>query len=86
MKNQKHSKKLQNDINIVTSDNFVEIMESLLNRNYGRLMNELDVLGILRVITAFGINDLILIITITVLLLFSNDVIEIFFIYNGRNY
>lgn len=38
-------KKIANDINIVTSDNFVEIMESLPNKNYGRLMNELDRVG-----------------------------------------
>lgn len=36
---------IANDINIVTSDNFVEIMESLPNKNYGRLMNELDRVG-----------------------------------------
>lgn len=38
-------KEIANDINIVTSDNFVEIMESLPNKNYGRLMNELDRVG-----------------------------------------
>lgn len=38
-------KEIANDINIVTSDNFVEIMESLPNKNYGRLMNELDRIG-----------------------------------------
>ena len=38
-------KEIANDINIVTSDNFVEITESLPNKNYGRLMNELDRVG-----------------------------------------
>ena len=38
-------KEIANDINIVTSDNFVEIMESLPNKTYGRLMNELDRVG-----------------------------------------
>ena len=38
-------KEIANDINIVTSDNFVEIMESLPNKNYGGLMNELDRVG-----------------------------------------
>lgn len=38
-------KEIANDINIVTSDKFVEIMESLPNKNYGRLMNELDRVG-----------------------------------------
>lgn len=38
-------KEIANDINIVTSDNFVEIMESLPNKNYGRLMNQLDRVG-----------------------------------------
>ena len=38
-------KEIANDINIVTSNNFVEIMESLPNKNYGRLMNELDRVG-----------------------------------------
>ena len=38
-------KEIANDINIVTSDNFVEIMESLPNKNYGRLMHELDRVG-----------------------------------------
>lgn len=38
-------KEIANDINVVTSDNFVEIMESLPNKNYGRLMNELDRVG-----------------------------------------
>ena len=38
-------KEITNDINIVTSKNFVEIMESLPNKNYGRLMNELDRVG-----------------------------------------
>ena len=38
-------KEIANDINIVTSDNFVDIMESLPNKNYGRLMNELDRVG-----------------------------------------
>lgn len=38
-------KEIANDINIVTSENFVEIMESLPNKNYGRLMNELDRVG-----------------------------------------
>lgn len=38
-------KEIANDINIVTSENFVDIMESLPNKNYGRLMNELDRVG-----------------------------------------
>ena len=38
-------KDIPNNINIVTAENFVEIMESLPNKNYGRLMNELDRVG-----------------------------------------
>ena len=75
-------KEIANDINIVTSDNFVEIMESLPNKNYGRLMNELDRVGDSegdyslwnqRFNSDNNNNNVITI---------FNDVIEIFFDYN----
>lgn len=75
-------KEIANDINIVTSDNFVEIMESLPNKNYGRLMNELDRVGDSegdyslwkqRFNSDNNNNNVITI---------SNDVIEIVFDYN----
>lgn len=76
-------KEIANDINIVTSDNFVEIMESLPNKNYGRLMNELDRVGdsdtadeyTLWVQRFNGANQNGDIVTV------SNDVVEIIFDY-----
>lgn len=76
-------KEIANDINIVTSDNFVEIMESLPNKNYGRLMNELDRVGDSDTANEYtlwgqrfnGANQNGDIVTV------SNDVVEIIFDY-----
>lgn len=76
-------KEIANDINVVTSDNFVEIMESLPNKNYGRLMNELDRVGDSDTADEYtlwgqrfnGANQNVDIVTV------SNDVVEIIFDY-----
>lgn len=74
-------KNITNNIDLVSTDNFVEVMETLPNKNYGRLLNELDRVGGSKDYTLWNQqfdsthnnNNVVTI---------SNDVVEIVFDYN----
>jgi hypothetical protein len=74
-------KNITNNIDLVSTDNFVEVMETLPNKNYGRLLNELDRVGDSKDYTLWNQqfdsthnnNNVVTI---------SNDVVEIVFDYN----